>query len=290
MIANWTKHDGTPQFQWINPSQAISKAREDELIREKAKRPRHDTAILHAALYSEVLEDRCGDPNSSLWWREFQELMRNSMALCRHCHLGSVKLFDNSFNNAAEADPPPGLRRPSGSERVAVHQQLWQAIFKLVNESHGTALKWTLDDAIYEFTVVRPDLANKLQARPKSASEMNQGWQGKGDQGKARPDWRDSNRQKGKGNPKGKGKDVPKGKGKDGGKGGKNTPLGWNPNWSMESVGDNEGIPHGSKLCRRFHTAKCAGEAAGCRYVHACPVRLADGNTCNKNHKATNHK
>ncbi|CAE7361723.1 unnamed protein product, partial [Symbiodinium necroappetens] len=127
---------------------------------------------------------------------------------------------------------------------------------------------WTLDDALHELTMVRADVANLLQLRAKPPPPPT------------RPPRKD---------PKGTGK------GKTDGKTGKGNAT---PTLKRKTPGDSTAkeikagdlvSQHGDRtFCIRWNKGTCRN--AQCKYLHACALKLPNGEPCGRSHPACKHK
>jgi hypothetical protein len=149
-VAAMRKPDGPTKYTWIPWPQILCQSRENELLREKSRRPRSDAALLATAVWVDLLENDERDTESLLGLLQMQETRRNAFALCQHCHLASKKLVDDRFNRETQKKAAKGMRKPNHAERCEAGQVLWTAIFELCNEQG-----WKLDEACYEYAVNR---------------------------------------------------------------------------------------------------------------------------------------
>ena len=126
--------------------------------------------------------------------------------------------------------------------------------------------QWSWDDALYEITFIRADMASLLQPRPRLPKSMGPG----------RPD-----NPGGKGNISGAARPGPYNKGQPkGGKGKNKGKVSWVT--EIQHKGERK------QLCMRFQTNKCTlGEA--CKFHHGCAYPVGDGQACGKQHGAVQH-
>ena len=86
-------------------------------------------------------------------------------------HLARLKAYSSKFLSLVSQRFPPetGLRPPSIFilEAQQADKHLWSCIYQLVIEK-----SWKLNDAIYEYTEIRGDMASWLQPRAKVASAL----------------------------------------------------------------------------------------------------------------------
>ena len=128
---------------------------------------------------------------------------------------------------------------------------------------------WKLNDAIYEYTEIRGDMASWLQPRAKVSSALPP-------HGPGGKDHRTSITTTGKGSGKGKSKTKGSGKG---------TPKRNSVQW----VRDFKDGGQVKKMCIAWQLAKCQ-RGNSCEFVHGCAFPKSDGSPClSKDHGATHH-
>ena len=90
--------------------------------------------------------------------------MISALAMVGSAHLARLKSYSSKFLQllTQRYEPASGLRPPSILEAQQADCKLWQSIYSLVQDKD-----WKLNDAIFEITEVRGDMASLLQARPK---------------------------------------------------------------------------------------------------------------------------
>ena len=197
-----------------------------------------------------------------------------ALAMVGSAHLVRLKSYSSKFLQllTQRFDFSSGLRPPTILEAQQADCKLWQLIYSLVQDKD-----WKLNDAIFEVTEVRGDMANLLQARPKPLlppRPADKGGKGKGLNRLMSDAWKGStSKEKGKGQGKEKGQ---KGKGAS-----KGSSLPW--------VRDVQINGESKQLCMQWQTGKCS-RGASCAFVHACAYPKSDGSACmSKNHNAMNH-
>ena len=141
--------------------------------------------------------------------RRLLEVHDNALALAGTAHLARLKAYSSKFLSLVSQRFPPetGLRPPSILEAQQADKHLWSCIYQLVIEK-----SWKLNDAIYEYTEIRGDMASWLQPRAKVASALPRRPHGPGGKDHRTPiatSGRGSG--KGKGKPRGSSKGTQKG-------------------------------------------------------------------------------
>ena len=185
-----------------------------------------------------------------------------AIAICRGAHLATLNTYKNRFMQllSARFEQSSGLRAPSLQEAQQADQRLWQQVGKLVTDKG-----WKLDDAIYEFAVLRPDMQALLQPRCKPVILAHPG-----------NSFATSSSRKG-GKAQGKGKKSAKGPA------GPRRPGLNSQQWIAEVVKD--GRRH--TLCMQWNAGRCS--MAQCNFLHACAYPKADGVACAGSHAARDH-
>ena len=175
------------------------------------------------------------------------------------------------FALAMVYEPASGLRPPSILEAQQADCKLWQLIYSLVQDKD-----WKLNDAIFEITEVRGDMASLLQARPKPLQHprpADKGGKGKGLNRLMSESWRGGFSEKGKG------------QGKEKGQKGKGSSKGASSSWVKNVQVNGEA----KQLCMLWQSGKCS-RGANCAFIHACAYPKSDGTACmSKSHNAMNH-
>ncbi|CAJ1356964.1 unnamed protein product [Effrenium voratum] len=185
-----------------------------------------------------------------------------AIAICRGAHLATLNTYKNRFMQllSARFEQSSGLRAPSLQEAQQADQRLWQQVGELV-----TGKGWKLDDAIYEFAVLRPDMQALLQPRCKPVILAHPG------NSFATSSSRKGGKAQGKGKKSAKGPAGPKRPGLN------------SQQWIAEVVKD--GRRH--TLCMQWNAGRCS--MAQCNFLHACAYPKADGVACAGSHAARDH-
>ena len=126
-----------------------------------------------------------------------------AVALCKGCHLSTLRAYDRAFLELATKRHASdlNLRSPLASELEHADRMLWDQVSTLLSED------WKLDDALHQVTAVRSSLHVLLAARPCApkawgprartvpkgsghgkGSSPQRGGKGKGDKGSKGPD------------------------------------------------------------------------------------------------------
>ena len=250
-------------ISWVPWQLRLSEKQYQEIIESRTtKTLRTEAAFLSTALFDDTPEMPVDHLRlSPAWLGCIQTVFRNAIALCKGAHLQRLKAYDKKILDlATQAPTDPSLRTVSTSELVSADRKLWKEISSL----HSAG--WNLDDALHEMTTVRSDVGNLLQLRakppppplrpPRDPNAPHRGGKGKNGKGKT-----------GKGN-------APPLKRK--------TP-------GTASASDTAQLDlvkaHGNKtFCIRFNKGACTNKQ--CKYLHACALRLPNGEPCGKNHPA----
>ena len=253
-------------ISWIPWQLRLSEKQYQEIIESRTtKTLRTEAAFLSTALFDDTPEMPVAHLRlSPAWLGRIQTVFRNAIALCKGAHLQRLKAYDKKILDlATQAPTDPSLRTVSTSELVSADRKLWKEISSL----HSAG--WTLDDALHEMTTVRSDVGNLLQlrARPpppplRPPRDPNAPLRGKGKTGKGNP---------------GKGNAPPLKRKTPGATGGSDTAQ-------LDLV-----KAHGNKtFCIRFNKGACTNKQ--CKYLHACALRMPNGEPCGKNHPACKHR
>ena len=166
-----------------------------------------------------------------------------ALAMVGSAHLVRLKSYSSKFLQllTQRYEASSGLRPPSILEAQQADCKLWQLIYSLVQDKD-----WKLNDAIFEVTEVRGDVANLLQARPKPLLPLRpseKGGKGKGALNRLMSDaWKGGLSEKGKS------------QGKDKGQKGKGSAKGSGPPWVKNvPILLNDQLHH--QLLQGFHKA-----------------------------------
>ncbi|CAE7257888.1 unnamed protein product [Symbiodinium sp. CCMP2592] len=250
------------------------KAAELQLSRP-AKQPRLEALGISSLLLDEPPTLEVGD--SFMGVSAVQRILAIhdvALAMVGSCHLARLKSYSSKFMHflSQRYEASSGLRPPTILEAQQADCKLWQGIYALVLEKD-----WNLNDAIFEYTEVRGDMSNLLQARarpPPSPRFMDKGFKGKGLGRFMSEHW------KGQGSD-GKGK----GPGKDKGFKGKPSGQGSAGSWVKHVQVNGES----KQLCMQWQSGKCS-RGASCAFLHNCAFPRSDGSACmSKSHNALNH-
>ena len=253
-------------WAWIPWKFRISAAKSDDLQAQKSSRiPKDESLSLHSLLFDEPPSVEVSNNSMGLHAvRCMFETWSFSMAMVEVAHLASLKQYYLKFlqhmTKKLEADS--GLRPPTILEAQQADKALMTIIFELMQER-----SWSADDAIYEMTHIRSDMATLLQPRPRavkpnpSRTDINPGGKGHSDH---------------RVNPY----PPPKGGKKGGGKKGGKAPR---VQWITEATIKGEK----RQLCMRFQVGKC--QLNECRFHHGCAYPVGDA-ACGKPHGALMHE
>ena len=242
---------------------------EDSQINKPAKRARIETLQLSDLLMDEPPQIEINDTTMGISMvRRLLEVHDNALALAGTAHLARLKAYSSKFLGLVSQRFPPeaSLRPPSILEAQQTDKHLWSCIYVLVVEK-----SWKLNDAIYEYTEIRGDMASWLQPRAKVSSALPRRPHGPG--GK---DHRSSITTTSKGSGRNKGKLKGSGKG---------TSKGSSVQWVREFK-DGSQV---KRLCIAWQLGKCQ-RGNSCEFIHGCAFPKADGSPClSKDHGATHH-
>ena len=242
---------------------------EDSQLNKPAKRARIETLQLSDLLLDEPPQIDINDATMGISMvRRLLEVHDNALALAGTAHLARLKAYSAKFLCLVSQRFPPetGLRPPSILEAQQADKHLWSCIYQLVIEK-----SWKLNDAIYEYTEIRGDMASWLQPRAKVTSALPRRPHGPG--GK---DHRTTIATPGKGSGKGKGK--PRGSSKGTQKGG-----------SVQWVREFKDGGQVKRLCIAWQLGKCQ-RGSSCEFIHGCAFPKSDGSPClSKDHGAVQH-
>ena len=143
---------------------------EDSQLNKPAKRARIETLLLSDLLLDEPPQIDINDATMGISMvRRLLEVHDNALALAGTAHLARLKAYSAKFLCLVSQRFPPetGLRPPSILEAQQADKHLWSCIYQLVIEK-----SWKLNDAIYEYTEIRGDMASWLQPRAKVTSAL----------------------------------------------------------------------------------------------------------------------
>lgn len=258
-------------WSWIPwKSRLTQQMHEDSLLSKPAKRARIETLQLSDILLDEPPQIDINDTSMGVSMvRRLLEVHDNALAIAGTAHLARLKAYSAKFLNFVSQRFPPEahLRPPSVLEAQQADKHLWTCIFQLVVEK-----SWKMNDALYEFTEIRGDMASWLQPRPKIPANNPR-----------RP-----------GNPSGRDNrppPPPPGR-RDGKGGGKFRPTGRNPNQprAVQWVREFKDNGVNKKLCIAWQLGKCQ-RGNSCEFVHGCAFPKSDGSPClSKDHGAAQHR
>ncbi|CAE7208019.1 unnamed protein product [Symbiodinium sp. CCMP2456] len=221
LISLAAHQDSKGEFRWIPRKMRMTEERAADLqIARPQKLPRLEALGLSSLILDEPPALEVGDHNMGI--SGVQRLLAVhdiALAVVGSAHLARLKAYSNKFIQllTQRYDSSSGLRPPSTLEAQQADCKLWQRIYALVSDKG-----WKLNDATYEYTEIRGEMASLLQARAKPAQVqriIDKGPKGKG-LGKSLVEaWRGSQSWKGPGKGPGKDKGDKGGKGKSPSKG-----------------------------------------------------------------------
>ena len=246
----------------------------DLLISRPSKQPRLEMLGISSLLIDEPPTLEVSDNNLGISGvQRILAVHDFALAMVGSAHLVRLKSYSSKFLQllTQRYEPASGLRPPSILEAQQADCKLWQLIYSLVQDKD-----WKLNDAIFEITEVRGDMASLLQARPKPLLHprpADKGGKGKGLNRFMRESWKGGFSEKGKG------------QGKDKGQKGKGSSKGASSSWVKNVQVNGEA----KQLCMLWQSGKCS-RGANCAFIHACAYPKSDGTACmSKTHNAMNH-
>lgn len=281
------KHQKNTQgHEWMPWTQIISKTQEQQHIKNKGvhkkRRPLTEGAALFTLFEEEIVMeegDLSGRPHIIACTLATRA---HAMAMLGYAHLAWLKKLNSKMHQAYVKQHEAGatVRNLNHQELMLADQQIWEEIFKSSRQPG-----WDINaaiDLVLRNGVVDRELAFK-PTLPKATLEKIQAIASKG-KGKGSTDGSQKRtrsprspragdkRRKGevKGNSKGE-KQKGKGKGLP-----KDVEISWNK-------------IDGQTWCERYHTAGIGCNGKGCRFTHACPVKLSNGQVCGEKHPAYRH-
>ncbi|CAE7290662.1 Parp12 [Symbiodinium sp. CCMP2592] len=235
------------KLKWIPWQLRLSSKQYSEIMEAKSSKPmRTEAQLLASAIYDDTPEMAVSHLRLSVsWLQRIQTVFRNAWALCGAAHLNNLKAFDKRVEHLALPDrADSSLKGPTTQELLAADRKIWNTISSLA------ASGWSLDEALYEVTSIRSDLANLLQPRPRPPPT---------------PPGPNRRPNGGKGKGRGKGLQKPDSPSKS---------DSWPSNWVLKAKG--------KVLCKRYQRNLCA--LPNCKFAHLCAVR-----GCGKEHCAVDH-
>ncbi|CAE6911302.1 unnamed protein product [Symbiodinium sp. CCMP2592] len=263
-------------YKWIPWKHRMSEEKAAELqLSRPAKQPRLEALGISSLLLDEPPTLEVGD--NFMGVSAVQRILAIhdvALAMVGSCHLARLKAYSSKFIHllSQRHEASSGLRAPTILEAQQADCKLWQGIYALVLEKD-----WNLNDAIFEYTEIRGDMSNLLQARarPPPPQRFNEkGIKGKGLGRFMSEHWKGYSFE-GKGKSPGKEKGS---KGKPSGKGGAGS-------WVKHVQVNGET----KQLCMQWQSGKCS-RGASCAFLHNCAYPKGDGSACmSKAHNALNH-
>ena len=151
------------ELRWIPwKFRLSSRAQDDHLLLRPKKVPRL-SELSDLLLDDAPTREIHSGPVSHNLLSQLLSLNAVALSLVKACHLGSLKIYNRKFVRLCfprfEADS--GLRGPSVEEAQQADKRAWEVISDLCNLHQSS-----LDNAIYEGTEVRSELASLLAPRP----------------------------------------------------------------------------------------------------------------------------
>ena len=269
LISLAAHQESKKEYRWIPWKHRLTEERAADLqISRPQKQPRLEALGISSLLLDDPPTIEVNDHGMGI--SGVQRLLAVhdvALAMVGSAHLARLKAYSNKFVHllSQRYDPSSGLRAPGILEAQQADCKLWQQIFSLVSDKG-----WKLNDALYEFTEIRGEMASLLQARAKPVQIAR--WPDKGNKGKGLGKflvdaW--------KGNPGGS---KGKAEGKDKGPGASGS-------WVKDVVINGET----KQLCMQWQSGKCS-RGANCAFIHACAFPKGDGTACmSKSHNAISH-
>ncbi|CAE7321085.1 unnamed protein product [Symbiodinium sp. CCMP2592] len=263
-------------YKWIPWKHRMSEEKAAELqLSRPAKQPRLEALGISSLLLDEPPTLEVGD--NFMGVSAVQRILAIhdvALAMVGSCHLARLKAYSSKFIHllSQRHEASSGLRAPTILEAQQADCKLWQGIYALVLEKD-----WNLNDAIFEYTEIRGDMSNLLQARARPPPPLRfneKGIKGKGLGRFMSEHWKGYSFE-GKGKSPGKEKGS---KGKPSGKGGAGS-------WVKHVQVNGET----KQLCMQWQSGKCS-RGASCAFLHNCAYPKGDGSACmSKAHNALNH-
>ena len=275
LISLAAHQEAKQDFKWIPWKHRMTEERAaDLLISRPSKQPRLEMLGISSLLIDEPPTLEVSDNNLGISGVQRILAVRDfALAMVGSAHLVRLKSYRSKFLQllTQRYEPASGLRPPSILEAQQADCKLWQLIYSLVQDKD-----WKLNDAIFEITEVRGDMASLLQARPKPLQHPrpeDKGGKGKGLNRLMSESWRGGFSEKGKG------------QGKEKGQKGKGSSKGASSSWVKNVQVNGEA----KQLCMLWQSGKCS-RGANCAFIHACAYPKSDGTACmSKSHNAMNH-
>ncbi|CAE7243773.1 unnamed protein product [Symbiodinium sp. CCMP2592] len=169
-------------YKWIPWKHRMSEEKAAELqLSRPTKQPRLEALGISSLLLDEPPTLEVGD--SFMGVSAVQRILAIhdvALAMVGSCHLARLKAYSSKFMSllSQRHEASSGLRAPTILEAQQADCKLWQGIYALVLEKD-----WQLNDAIFEYTEIRGDMSNLLQARarpPPPPRSNEKGIKGKG--------------------------------------------------------------------------------------------------------------
>ena len=268
LLSTAVHQEARKDLRWIPWKFRMTQLASDEAVMNRpSKQARLETLQLTSLLMDDPPTMEIG--NSNMGIPTIQRIMSVhdvALAMSGTAHLARLKHYTTKFLGFLQGrlDPDCGLRVPTVLEAQQADRILWTNIFALVLEKD-----WSVDDAIYEYSEIRAEMATLLQPRAK-APMLPKALSLKG---------------KGSGKPY-----VPPSPGKPSGRGKGGKPStkgkGQGPGW-IKNVTVNGAS---KQLCMRWQSGKCLA-GSSCPFIHACAFPKPDGSACMaKDHNAISHQ
>ncbi len=157
------------EWTWIAWKFRLSASKADELqiqSQKSSRIPKDESLSLHSLLYDDPPSLEVS--NNSMGMHAVRcmfETWAFGMAMNEVAHLASLKQYYLKFIGymTKKLEAESGLRPPTILEAQQADKAPMTTIFELVQER-----SWSADDALYEVTNIRSDMANLLQPRPRA--------------------------------------------------------------------------------------------------------------------------
>ncbi|CAE7285202.1 unnamed protein product [Symbiodinium sp. CCMP2592] len=182
LVSLAARQESKKDYKWIPWKHRMSEEKAAELqLSRPTKQPRLEALGLSSLLLDEPPTLEVGDSYMDV--SAVQRILAIhdiALAMVGSSHLARLKGYSSKFMHllSQRYEASSGLRPPTVLEAQQADCKLWQGIYALVLEKD-----WSLNDAIFEYTEVRGDMCNLLQARarPLPSPRFNEkGFKGKG--------------------------------------------------------------------------------------------------------------
>lgn len=272
------------ELKWYPWVQVLSMAQEEQIRQARATRvPRSELAAIANLLWTDTMQREDEVPGSPYALEKVLGLTALALVAVGRCHLQPITAYHMKFMAlyTERFEPDLNMRPPNVKEAQAAYLRVGAKVAALVNQD-----QWSLNDALHEYTAVRPDMDTLMQPRPKAPPAQRAAGpippvSGKG---KSRASTPASASPGATGGGKARAKGVKRPSDTQTERSARQR-VDWPEGWAKQLTSDDGSV---KGICMRWNLTGCALPADRCRFLHVCPVqRGSDGSVCGGNHKGS---